>query len=60
MLKIGEGGCSFSYWIVIRGNHKGTIWYCDGDSMSVSDDKLKHFTNLKLRANPKNNETRAQ
>ena len=27
MLQIGEGGCAFSHWIVVKGKHKGTIWY---------------------------------
>ena len=51
MLKIGEGGCSFSYWIVIKGNHKGTIWYCDGDSISLQWHNNSFFSDLKIKAN---------
>ena len=32
MITIGNGGCSFSELIVIKGTHSGSIWYCDGEA----------------------------
>lgn len=43
MLYIGEGGCSFSHQMVVKGNHLGSVWYCDGDDVSLKTKTFREY-----------------
>lgn len=43
MIDIGEGGCSFSHAIVLKGNHQGTTWYCDGDYVNKNGNSFREY-----------------
>lgn len=42
-VRIGDGGCSFSHVIYLKGNKVGTIWYDDGETMSQMCDNFKEY-----------------
>lgn len=44
MLRIAEDGCAFNKYIVVKGSHKGTIWWTNGDSLMLL--KNDYFSDL--------------
>lgn len=43
MIQIGDGGCSFSDWIVVNGNHYSSVWHCNGDCMYKDKKSLLEY-----------------
>jgi hypothetical protein len=51
MAEIGNGGCSYKTWIVVKGNHYGSIWCRDDEEIYKIHNTLYEYIYDKLFSN---------